>query len=78
MEGRDMFFKNLWFNFYNTVVRAVDPKIKALILLVMFVGALVCFMFSIKKKDSIIISNWFLFYLAIVLTVLAVVYACLW
>ena len=73
-----MFFKNLWFNFYNTVVRAVDPSIKALILLVMFVGALVCFMLSIKKKDSIIISNWFLFYLAIVLTVLAVVYACLW
>ena len=73
-----MFFKNLWFNFYNTVVRAVDPTTKALILLVMFVGALVCFLFSIKKKESVIISNWFLFYSAIILTVLAVVYACLW
>ena len=73
-----MFFKNLWYNFYNTVVRAVDPKIKALIILVMFLAALVCFIFSIKKKESVIISNWFLFYLAIVLTVLAVVYACLW
>lgn len=71
-------FKNMWYNFYNTVVRAVDPKIKGLIIGIMFVLALVCFIFSIKKKDSIIISNWFLFYVAVALTVIGVIYSCLW
>lgn len=71
-------FKNMWYNFYNTVVRAIDPRIKALIILCIFLAALVCFIFSIKKKDSIIISNWFLFYLAVALTVIGVVYSCLW
>ena len=71
-------FKNMWYNFYNTVVRAVDPRLKAGIILGIFLLALVCFIFSIKKKDSIVISNWFLFYLAVALTVIGVVYSCLW
>ncbi len=71
-------FKNLWNNFYNVCVRAVDPRIKALIILCIFILALVAFIFSIRKKESVIISNWFLFYLAVALTVIGVVYSCLW
>lgn len=71
-------FKNMWYNFYNTVVRAVDPRIKAIIILGIFLVACVCFVLSIKKKESIVISNWFLFYVAVALTVIGVVYSCLW
>ena len=71
-------FKNMWYNFYNLVIRAVPAHIKGAIIGVMILGALICFIFSIKKKDSVIISNWFLFYVAVALTVLAVLYVCLW
>lgn len=68
--------KSIWTDFYNNCVRDVSPAVKGVVILVMFVLALLCIYYAVKgsSKDAFI-KNWFLFWCAIVLAVLGIVYS---
>lgn len=68
-------FKAMWSSFYNWAVRDVSQPVRGVVIFVMFVLGVTCLMFSIKKgKDGKPIGNWFLFWVAIIITILAVAY----
>ncbi len=67
-------FSAMWNNFYNTM-RSLSPLTKGLVIFGLIFGAFLCFIFSVKgsKKDKLI-KNWFLFFVFILLTILAVLF----
>ena len=71
-------FKAMWNNFYNWAVRDASTGVRSIIIFVLFISALMCLVFSIKKgQDAKPVSNWFLFWMAILFTALAVGYVIL-
>ncbi|MBP5651297.1 MAG: hypothetical protein J6X00_01325 [Clostridia bacterium] len=71
-------FKAMWNNFYNWAVRDASTLTKTSIILVLFILGMVTLVFSIKKgKDGKPISNWFLFWVAILIVGLAITYVIL-
>lgn len=69
-------FQVMWNNFYNTCVRNVPVALRGGIIFLILMSALICFIFAIKdsKKDKMV-KNWFLFFLAIILTAVGIFYS---
>ena len=66
-------FKAMWNNFYNWAVRDASPVLKGTIIFALFIIGLMSLIYSLKKgKDGV--GNWFLFWIAIIVTGLAVGY----
>ena len=71
-------FKAMWNNFYNWAVRDASTLTKTSIILVLVILGMVTLVFSIKKgKDGKPSSNWFLFWVAILIVGLAITYVIL-
>ncbi len=67
--------KAMWNNFYISVVRNVDPVLRGGIVFVFFLSAVLCLLAAIKGgKEGKPIKNWFMFWVAIIFTVLGVAY----
>jgi len=71
-------FKAMWNNFYNWAIRDATTARKGVIIFALFVVAFMCLAFSLKKgKDGKPVSNWFLFWVAILAAALGVTYSIL-
>ena len=71
-------FKAMWNNFYNWAVRDASAVVKGAIIFACFVLGMMCLAYSLKKgKDGKPIGNWFLFWLAILFTLLGIGYVIL-
>lgn len=71
-------FEAMWNNFYNSLVRNVDPALRGAIIAIGVVISLVCIMFSIKKGDEKKpIKNWFAFWTGIFILILMIIYTIL-
>lgn len=69
-------FKAIWNNFYNAVVRNVSPAVRGAIIFTLFAFAVLCLVSAIKGgKEGKPIKNWFMFWLAIFLVIIAVGYS---
>lgn len=68
-------FSAMFTRMYNSI-RALEPVTKGLIMFALVFGAFICFIFAVKgsKKDKLI-KNWFLFFVFILLVILAVAFA---
>ena len=67
-------FSAMWSEFYNTL-RGLPDYAKGLIIFCIVMGALVCFIFAVKgSKKEKLIKNWFLFFVAIILAIIGVVF----
>ncbi len=68
-------FKAMWNNFYIAVVRNVDPVLRGGIVFMLMLGAVLCLLSALKGgKEGKPIKNWFMFWVAIILTILGVAY----
>ena len=71
-------FEAMWNNFYNSLVRNVDPLLQGAIITIGVVISLVCIMSAIKKGDEKKpIKNWFAFWVGIFVLILMIVYTIL-
>lgn len=71
-------FEAMWNNFYNSLVRNVDPLLKGAIITIGVVISLVCIMSAIKKGDEKKpIKNWFAFWVGIFVLILMIIYTIL-
>ncbi len=68
-------FSAIWNQFYNAVIRNVNPFVKGGIILSLVMIALFCIIKSAKKgaKEKLV-GDWFLFFFGILLILLALVY----
>lgn len=67
-------FSALWNKLYSSL-RGLPGAVKGAIIFGLVIGALLCFIYSVKgsKKDKMV-KNWFLFFLCILLTIFAVIF----
>ena len=69
-------FQAMWNNFYNTCVRGVSDVTRGMIIFVIFMLALVCFVYAIKgSKKEKMVKNWFLFIITIILAAIGIFYS---
>ena len=71
-------FEAMWNNFYNSIVRNVSPVTKGGIILVLCILVLIFIITAFKSGDEKKpIKNWFSFWCAIFILILAIVYTIL-
>ena len=63
----------MWNNFYNWAVRDASASLKGTIIFALFVIGLLSLAFSLKKGKGGV-GNWFLFWIAIIVTGLGIGY----
>ena len=71
-------FGAMWNNFYNSLVRNVNPVTQGAIIVIGTILALVCIMQAIKKGDEKKpIKNWVAFWSGIFIIIIMIVYTIL-
>ena len=71
-------FGAMWNNFYNSLVRNVNPVTQGAIIVIGTILALTCIMQAIKKGDEKKpIKNWAAFWSAIFIIIIMIVYTIL-
>lgn len=71
-------FEAMWNNFYNAIVRNVSDFVRGAIITIMVVLVLVFMIDAFKKGDEKKpIKNWFSFWCAIFILILAIIYTIL-
>ena len=71
-------FENLWNKFYNNCVKDVSPYTRGMIIGIGFLLACVLLVYALKGGEKgNLVNNWVLFWLAIIVTILCVVYILL-
>lgn len=71
-------FGAMWNNFYNSLVRNVNPAVRGAIIGIGFIIVAVCLISAIKKGDEKKpIKNWFAFWVAIFTLILLIIYTIL-
>lgn len=65
-----------FFNRIYSLIRNLQPHVRGGIFFALIIGALVCFIYSVKgsKKDKMI-KNWFLFFVSVLLALLSVAFS---
>ena len=71
-------FSAMWNNFYNAIVRNVDPAVRGAIIAIGTIIAVLCIISAFKKGDEKKpIKNWFAFWLGITVVILMILYTIL-